>query len=168
MATDDEVGATVGVLFGIKILDELNLISAGAGRFAGHIAGVEANAPVVAQLAEHLQKIALAATNLDDVLAMEIVPRHQVPGQGFGVLLEAGREVKGILVDLGIVHQAQVERRVEDMPAVGTEGQRDVHPRDGNGFLTRGPKDVAEDGYIGDLDENFAFLTVADGAGCWR
>ena len=58
------------------------------------VARIEPEATVVSVLTDHRQKIALPASDIDDILVADIVPLDQPHRKRIGILLEPGREME--------------------------------------------------------------------------
>jgi len=127
MPTGNAIGLKLTVLFRIELLDEAN-----AGHLfaaSGHIGGIDADASVVARLAEQPKIIALAATDLDDLLVPNPVFIDK-PVRYAGEKLHEGRG-KSLLVfiALGEVVDRCVEFAVEDKAARVAKGENDILAR---------------------------------------
>src|SRR4051794_19337689 len=114
MAAADQVGGVMGVSLTVKVTNKLE-IRKRLRVEAGLIAWVEADAAIAAEAAEQLEKITFAAANLDDVLAVQIMPAHQRLRKRPGIRLKLRREEERVLVALGVFHPRRIECRVEDM-----------------------------------------------------
>ena len=75
-------------------------------------ARIEADAAIVPQLAQQHQELALAAADLDDVLAVQVEALDQALRQGAVKGVEGGRKTLGLLVAAGILRKPRIEGQV--------------------------------------------------------
>ena len=85
--------------------------------------------PVVPQLAQQQQELALAAADLDDVLAVQVVALDEALGQLAVKAVEGGREALGLLVAPRVLGERRVEGDVGDEAAGVAEAEPDLPPR---------------------------------------
>ena len=65
VAAADQVAPQIAVTLRIEIANKGNSIRGRARQPAGHIAGIDSDAPIIAELAERCQKVAFSAADLD-------------------------------------------------------------------------------------------------------
>ena len=138
---------------------------AGVGRgVGGVVARVEAEAGVVAEVAQHAEEVTAAAADLHDLAAPHPVGLHQVPGQGLGVLLEAGREVQRVVVRGRVGDEGRIEGLVPHVAARRAHPQVDGPRRRRLGLRRAGPQGVAQRRHAGMAEDRLAVRRSADGA----
>jgi hypothetical protein len=112
---DHHVGGQVTVLLGVQVLHQRD-----AGLVLQAVvpgAGVDADAPVVAQPADQLEERSLPAADLEDGLAPDVVGVDPPLGQLLGEHVEPGRERLALLVARRVGVERHVEHRVGDEAA---------------------------------------------------
>ncbi len=101
--------------------------------------------PVAARVhtGDAMPVVALAGSDLDDVLIMEIVLFDQPIRQRGRILLESRREVERILVLLGVLHDRRIEVKVIGVPTRWEIAQTDIAARCAERRFARRPKHIA-------------------------
>ena len=121
----DEIGREIAIPFGVPVLDEGHL--AGRAGIADH--PVETVALVAAHLGEHGDELALAATELDHPLAVQVEALDQVACEALVEGVEGRRRRLGGFVVVLVAHARGIEGAVPDEAAARAEAHADVAPR---------------------------------------
>ena len=98
---------------------------------------VVADARVVTDLAHQRKELGLAATDLEDGLAVEVVAVDPLAGERFGVANEMRRERLRLFDATRILDESRVEVRVEHESAAATQRE----PERPNGPIRAPPTD---------------------------
>src|SRR5690606_30108718 len=122
----DKIGRIAAVGFGIEVGDHAHAPAGGTDSLPVPVGGVESYAAIAAALAEDLQKLSLAAADLQNRLAVEAVTADQIvrqlPVKG---VERVGKALAGLIAG-AISLEQRIEARVGDECAMAGESERDV------------------------------------------
>ncbi len=139
----DEIRFPVGVALGIEVRDEGRQIALRRAAAVRDIGRIEAGAAVLAQIAQQGKELALAAADLDELLAVQVVPVDQPFGERTVKRVEGLREALRLLVALGVFDELLIEGAIEDESAPAAEAHVDVAARIGDGLFRRAHQHAA-------------------------
>ncbi len=153
----EEVGLTVAVRFGVEVGDEVDLRVVLHRHATREVRRIEAEPGVLAQFAQQHQELAVAAPDLDDLLAVEIEAVDHVESEAFVERVERGGVSLGRLITARVLRQAGIERRVVHMTAARAVAEANVARRQPERLLGRVEEqnavrrhslDLVEDPYV--------------------
>ena len=162
MAAAHQVGVQAGVFARIGLAEDGDRRAFRRGRVR-RTARVEPDAAVVAEPADAAQEGSVAAAELDDGLAVQVIAIDQPLGERGRIALEVGRKIEGVLVVLVVAHPCGVEGKVEDVAATAAKTELDPSPRRGAGGFAGTHQQVAVNRHVGDLREPVDRTAAADG-----
>ncbi len=126
VATDDGVGVEMGVTLAVEVGDPLNASGRGVVHAIGTEAGIDPDTRTGARLQHLDEELAFAAPDLEDRLALQVVPLDPLRRELLGEVAEALRKSLGLLVAGRVFRLPDVERGVEDESARTAERQDEV------------------------------------------
>lgn len=124
MATHHAVGRQVRILFRVVVLDKAEPGRKRLIRVAvGLVAGVDADAAVVAQLAHQHEELALSAADLEDLLVAKVIAVDPSLRQPLRERVERRREALRLLAVGGVLVYGGIEDAVVNKPARRAEAE---------------------------------------------
>jgi hypothetical protein len=165
VTTTDQIPRIPGVFLSVEILDVGDPRKGRTLHVPALVARIKTDPAIAAFLAEEVQEVSLAAAQFHYILTADVVGVDQPPGKTPRVVLKHWGEVKRVVISVGVLQPAGIERAVPDQTAPRTESKVQIAGAAGASLLSRRPLDADRNRHRSQFEKKFALSALANWTG---
>jgi hypothetical protein len=164
MSATDEISLVCGISLGIIGSNERDVVRGERRGPLRFMAGIKSDPLAVSHLTELSQKLPVAATDLYNGLAVQLIPLNKVLGQCMSVLLKSKGKMEGVFINSGIIYKLWIKFEVVHMAAPLAKTEFHVPPWNPQCLCLGIQEKIDVNRYLLYFQEDQDILSIADRA----